>query len=303
MNLASILVATDLSEASDEVVRTAAEIAAAAGAALHLLHAFDLPAGGEDDLPAGVRTTFPARVAEAERLLKDQVARTVPDGVPVREQRVEIFVAHRAILDAAEAAGADLIVVGPHGPRRMADGLLGGTADRVIRSATVPCLVVRGGLRMPLRSLLAPVDRSGAANVALEVALGWASALGGRGADRPRITALHVLPRALNVPEAGIDTDAIREGIADEVAAVLRRSGAQGAVEVETAVRWGESASDEVVERAREGGVDLIVLGTHGRGLIKRFLIGSVASGVAQRAACPVLLVPPAMWEKGQDGG
>ena len=300
MKLASILVATDLSEASDGVVRAAGEIALASGAVLHLIHAFDLSAGGEDDLPAGVRATFPGRVAEAERHLDEQVARAVPEGVPVGERRVEIFVAHRAILDAAEAAGADLIVVGPHSRRRVADGLLGGTADRVIRSATVPCLVARGGLRIPLRIVLAPVDRSGAANVALGVALAWAAGLGGRGHERPRLTALHVLPRALNVPNSGVDTDAIRDGIADEVATAVRTGGVEGVVSVETAVRWGDSASDEVVERAREGDVDLVVLGTHGRGTIRRFLIGSVASGVAQRASCPVLLVPPAMWEEGR---
>ena len=42
-NIRSILVATDLTPASDEVVRAAAGIAAARGADLHLLHAFDFP--------------------------------------------------------------------------------------------------------------------------------------------------------------------------------------------------------------------------------------------------------------------
>lgn len=303
MNLASILVATDLTETSDAVLQAAGQLAAASGAALHVLHAFDPDSEGEGALPAGVRATFPGRVAEAERRLQEQISRAVPQGVEVYARPVEVFVADRAILDAAEAVAADLIVVGPHGRQRFADGLLGGTADRVIRSATVPCLVVRGGLRTPLRNLLAPVDRSGAADVALRIAFAWAGALGGEGPGRSRITALHVLPHALNVPEARIDTEEIRDGVASLVADALRASGLQGAVEVESVVRWGESASDEVVLRAREGDVDLIVLGTHGKGVIRRFLIGSVASGVAQRAPCPVLLVPPAMWEEGRKGG
>lgn len=296
MKMSSIVAATNLTEASDQVVRAAGEIAAASGAALHVLHAFDLPSEGEAELPAGVRATFEGRMAEAEERLARQIARTVPEGVRVEGRRVEMFVPHRAITDFADSVGADLIVVGPHSRRGVADELLGGTADRVIRSATVPCLVVRGPLRMPLRTLLAPVDGSGAADVALQVALEWAGALGGRGAERPRVTALHVLPRSLHLPALDIDADQIRDGFAAKAAGALGASGYQGAVEVETAVRWGESASEEVVARAREGGVDLIVLGTHGRGLIQRFLIGSVASGVAQRAPCPVLLVPPAMW-------
>ena len=179
------------------------------------------------------------------------------------------------------------------------DALLGGTADRVIRGATAPCLVVRGPLRIPLRNVIAPVDRSGAADVALRVALEWAVALGEEGLPRPRITALHVLPRALHLPEFAAGADEIREGIAKDGVEAVREGGFDGLVEVETAVRWGVSATDEVVERARERAADLVVLGTHGRGIIRRFLIGSVASGVAQRAPCPVLLVPPAMWAEG----
>lgn len=298
MKIASILVASDLSAGSDEVVRAAGEIAAATGAALHVIHAFDLSDSGGEDLPEGVRATFPGRVAATERELRAQADRLVPDRVAVAGVRVEIYVAHLAILDAAEAASAELIVVGPHGSRRVGDALLGGTADRVIRGATVPCLVVRGPLRIPLRSVIAPVDRSGAASVALRVALEWSVALGDEGAQRPRVTALHVFPRALHLPEFDAGADEIRDGIASDVVAVVREGGFEGLVEVDTAVRWGVSAADEVVERAREGAADLVVLGTHGRGIIRRFLIGSVASGVAQRAPCPVLLVPPAMWEE-----
>ena len=302
MRLTSILVASDLSGGSDDVVRAAGEIAAAAGAALHVIHAFDLPGSGGDDLPEGVRATFPGRVASTERDLRAQVERVIPEGVHVASVRVEIFVAHLAILDAAEAADAELIVVGPHG-RRVGDTLLGGTADRVIRGATVPCLVVRAPLRIPLRTMIVPVDRSGAASAALQVALQWAVALDDGGRPPPRITALHVFPRTLHLPEFEARADEIRDAIAEDVAEVVREGGFEGLVEVETSVRWGTSATDEVVERARAGAADLVVLGTHGRGVIRRFLLGSVASGVAQRAPCPVLLVPPAMWEEGAGEG
>lgn len=51
------------------------------------------------------------------------------------------------------------------------------------------------------------------------------------------------------------------------------------------------SAADSVVKYAVDKTVDLIVMGTHGRSGIKRFLLGSVASGVVSHAKCSLLVV------------
>lgn len=51
------------------------------------------------------------------------------------------------------------------------------------------------------------------------------------------------------------------------------------------------SAADSIVNYAEDKKADLIVIGTHGRSGIKRFLLGSVASGVVSRAKCSVLVV------------
>ncbi|MEW6604760.1 MAG: universal stress protein [Thermoproteota archaeon] len=51
------------------------------------------------------------------------------------------------------------------------------------------------------------------------------------------------------------------------------------------------SAADSIVNYAEDKKVDLIVMGTHGRSGIKRFLLGSVASGVVSHAKCSVLVV------------
>jgi len=49
--------------------------------------------------------------------------------------------------------------------------------------------------------------------------------------------------------------------------------------------------AEAILERAREGGYDLIVMGTHGRKGMQRLLLGSVAEKVVRRSACPVLTV------------
>ncbi len=47
----------------------------------------------------------------------------------------------------------------------------------------------------------------------------------------------------------------------------------------------------EIVRYARENAIDLIVMGTHGRGAVKHILMGSVAERVVRTAPCPVLTV------------
>src|SRR5690606_9607900 len=113
--LESILVASDLTEGSDEVVRAAASIAARTNARLHALHAFDFQAlpYSEERL---ARVTFADRIDEAKRALREQVRRTSPPGVDVASEEVVIYIAHKAIRDRAEAVDADLIVMGPHRP-------------------------------------------------------------------------------------------------------------------------------------------------------------------------------------------
>jgi universal stress protein A len=57
-----------------------------------------------------------------------------------------------------------------------------------------------------------------------------------------------------------------------------------------TVLRTG-SPFVEVVRYARDEGMDLIVLGTHGRGAIAHMLLGSVAERVVRKAHCPVVTV------------
>ena len=49
----------------------------------------------------------------------------------------------------------------------------------------------------------------------------------------------------------------------------------------------------EIIDYARKEGIDLIVMGTHGRGAIEHILIGSVAERVVRKAPCPVLTIRP----------
>jgi nucleotide-binding universal stress UspA family protein len=56
-------------------------------------------------------------------------------------------------------------------------------------------------------------------------------------------------------------------------------------------VEMGEPSA-AIADRAESEGVDLIVISTHGRGGLSRFLIGSVTDKLVRRSPCPVLVVP-----------
>lgn len=64
----------------------------------------------------------------------------------------------------------------------------------------------------------------------------------------------------------------------------------QAALSVHTTVEIGPPA-DAIVRYAGEHPIDLIVMGTRGRGAVRQLLLGSVAADVVRRASCPVLTV------------
>ncbi|MFL5385401.1 MAG: universal stress protein [Longimicrobiaceae bacterium] len=296
-----ILAATDLSGASDHVLRSAASLAGATGAALHVIHAFDFAS----PVYMGRRlepTTFQYRIAAAEMALEAQIARTVPPEVTVAARRVEVYSAHRAIAGYADAAGAELVVVGAHTHNGSHLGVLGSTADRLIRTLRVPVLVVRTELGLPLHRVVVPLDLSDPGCAALEIGVRWAGALGqppGEAAlPETEVAVVHVVPQLFAVADAPFDGAAVPPGLNRAVDAAVRAAGSPARVLVREEVRWNDRPATEIVSFAWRDRADLLVLATHGYGPVKRALIGGTASSVVRRAPCPVLLVPPALWSR-----
>ena len=292
----SILAATDLGESSDEVLRAAAALAGVARASLHVIHAFDLELGAYPELDGP--PTFHGRIARAEETLAAQLARTLPEGVETASREVAIYVAHRAIMDRAAAVRADVIVLGPHRGRAAADRLLGTTADRVIRSAACPCLVVRAPLALPLRRVVVPLDLSDPARGALATAAGWVDAFGrgdpGQALPDVELDVVHVVPSLFATGELPVNRATIGPRLHRQVEEAI--AGHPLGLTVREELVWGDGPAEEITRYAGERRAQLLVMATHGHGALKRALIGSVASAVARSARCPVLLVPPARW-------
>jgi nucleotide-binding universal stress UspA family protein len=288
----SILVATDLSDGSTEVLRGAGALAELAEAELHVVNAVDPYAARMGDV-----TTEEAK-AHATTAVKEQLRVSLPPRIPVTTCRVTAGPPHEVILQRSRDLGVDLVVIGPHRERADGGGELGTTADRLIRTSDAPCLVLRAPLSLPLRRILVSSDLSAAAGGAVNLAVVWAGALRlpSASGERTRLQVVHVAPPA----PAGATVSPGREGVERELreqaAEAVRSSGVRSLVEIEPVVLEGEEVADEILRQAREPAADLLVMGTHGQSSADRALIGRVSSVVARKATCPVLLVPPAFW-------
>jgi nucleotide-binding universal stress UspA family protein len=145
--------------------------------------------------------------------------------------------------------------------------------------------------------ILVAIDGSPGAAHALKHAAGLAKGLSAS------LRIIHVVDIGLLPygPELSIDIDALlaaRYAAAEKILAAARDSVQAPELEVET--RLLDTATPvqhvaaAIAEAAASWPADLLVLGTQGRRGIERWLLGSVAEGVARRASVPVLLVPVA---------
>lgn len=141
----------------------------------------------------------------------------------------------------------------------------------------------------PITHILVPVDFDQTSEHALDYAVSLAKQTGAK------VTAMHVFGLAvLNALDAEYIPTASRasqlsEDAQKQLDALVAPRKDRG-VEVVGELRVG-SAAEEIVSRAKELGVDLIVVGKHTRGMLERALVGSVATQVIRNAEIPVLTV------------
>jgi universal stress protein A len=134
--------------------------------------------------------------------------------------------------------------------------------------------------------ILVPTDFSANAEQALDYACELAAKLG---STVRLVHAVPMPPSALQValPEEILEKLVAEHGEALEKLAVPRRASTSFG---EPLIEVGDPR-DMIVETARRLGVDLIVMGTHGRRGLSRVVMGSVAEDVIRHAPCPVLTV------------
>jgi nucleotide-binding universal stress UspA family protein len=287
-----ILAASDLSEESDAALRAAAALARVSGGELLVVHCMQPPVFPywEGSISPSIQTDW-ERNALTD--LEWQVRRVLGEEPPPFSLEVRLGDPASEVSACATDRGTDLVVLGPHQPRLAFDDLLGTTADRIIRLCEVPCLVANRPLSPPFRRVLFPVDFSAPSNhcVTRGIELLGPTLMCRGGGDSPPavVELLFVSAFAASQPRLFAVEPKLGELVERARAVLPEGSGIKLLPRILSA-----PLPVEGIRRAAESmDAELVVMGTHGYGMLGRTLIGSVASSTVRTLPRSILMVPP----------
>jgi nucleotide-binding universal stress UspA family protein len=327
-----MVVPLDGSNRAERAIPIAARIARASGGTIILLQVVTIPLEiGSQVIPLSgfspstmeenidAATNYLAAIARSEHL----------DGVGV-QMKVLTGVASQTILDVVVEEQADLVVICSHGDAGIKRLMLGSVAQKVARHSTVPVLVLRQDGSVPtssypdhlrpLRALMALValDGSALAEAALMPAASLVTALAApargtlqltrvvklpvksrepaeKGRHRhPESVNLHVKEQAICEAKTylGNLVEHLRQGPLKDANLTLTWSVVIGKDVADTLIRAAETGEDAEGTHVY-GFCDLIVLATHGRGGLERWVLGSVTEHILGATRLPMLIVRP----------
>jgi nucleotide-binding universal stress UspA family protein len=283
-----VLFPTDGSDGASRVLDHVLDLATEHGATVHLLSA----AGVDDETLTSGRTEVAAEIeSRAHSVVSAAAARADARGVETVTS-VASSAPSDAVVDYTEEAGIDLIAMPTHGRTGLERILLGSTTERVVRRSPAPVLALPptdDSREYPYRRLLAPTDGSRCAETAIELGAGLAAA------TDARFDVLSIV----DVAHLGFDTrvdlqiDQLEENAAKFVDAGSDLAAAAGvaADRITTGVVSGTSPYREINAYVEANDIDLLVVGTHGRTGIDRYLLGSVTEKLLRTSSVPVLTV------------
>jgi len=281
-----VLLATDLSHRCDRALDRALQLARQWGATLLVVHAIENESEqlseyrARDKLPLWRPGADPV-TAVRERIYQDLAEEEDHDIVV----HVEAGAPVEVILRAAKQHAADLIISGIAQSKSLSHFWLGTTVDRLVRKSPVPLLIVRDRSFGPYARVVVATDFSPSSRAAIETAAAY----------YPQAN-YHLL-HGYDVPFAGyLSADEIKK-----FAAVGARAADKFLAEADLS---GIAASDidRIIERgapamllrelARKLGRHLVVVGTHGGGVVYDVVIGSTAREIVDAVPADVLVVP-----------
>lgn len=276
---------------NDYVLSEALELGRRLGAEVHLVHAYELSPILWDayaTLGYAAATEVEAHSAGVRAQLAELSAQH-PD-VAVTAHAV-IASPASAIRDVADEVDGDLVLVGATRHGRLGRLILGTTAQRVLRGASRPTLVLRQRLAARPRRVLLTTDLSELSQGVHELGLDVLESLVGReDLGEADLRALVVVaPAPLPPPLRADGLRQIAQGRLEKELSERR----QRNLSITPVARIGDP-SDEIAREAEEWSADYVVLGSHSRTGIDRSLLGSVAESAIRGITTANVLVIPA---------
>jgi len=265
----TILVPTDGSDVAGVAATHAVDLAERFGADIHALYVREDEADEAGELAT-------AAVAEPAAAAGIETTTAVVDADAT---------VHRAILAYADESGADCIVMSTHGRTGLDRFVLGSVAERTLRESPVPVVTVHEDTTVggDLDTILVPTDGSDCAEAAAAHAVDLAVATG---------AALHIVHvvdlGVLPTDESGAVLDELQQAGQRALESVIDRAEAADVSTIQASVLSG-TPYRAIVDYAESEGIDLVVMGTHGRTGFDRYLLGSVTERVVRLSTQPVL--------------
>lgn len=293
MSYDSILVPTDGSDYAARATEHALSLASRFDAEVHALAAIDLGSAAGPFDAGGIDEEFADQLTQRARENLEHVENkwAQPDRF---HGEVRKGTPSEVILEYVREEDVDMIAMGTHGRQGLRRFVLGSVSEHVLRKSPVPVLATRMAddpPRLPYREILVPTDGSEYADRALEHALAIATVCDAR------IHTLNVVEESLvtATPGGGLPSEYLDrlESSGEEAMNEIVERAREAGLETETAMRQAVPG-DGIADYAVENDVDLVVMGTHGRTGLERVVLGSTTERVIRRDEFPVLAVPEA---------
>lgn len=270
---------------------------------VHLVHVVETASWISPTLVAYGELLEMAMEAAQERLLR--VGLEVPASVEVtREAR--IGAPAKELAEAAESAGASMLVLATHGRSGLARAMLGSVTSDLVRVSNVPVFVVPVGREFPdsFGRVVAAVDLSPVSARVVEAASDWVDHCP---ESRLQVVSMYDHPVA-TVGEGEMlphypspeEIEKMGDAVRTQVDQLVRRYGPKsGSVDVEVLSR--SPAAQVILDVSELTQAEMIVVGTSGHSVWQRLLLGTTATRVLNEAHRPVLVIPHALPEQGRE--
>jgi nucleotide-binding universal stress UspA family protein len=286
----TILVPFDGSPLAERALPYVKRLASGSNCRVVLIEALSIEAAPRDDPTS---TIWQAK-GEVDDYL-DEVAKTFGPGIPV-----ERLVSHddpaSAILHEINARTIDLVVMSTHGRTGFGRVVFGSVADRVLREAGVPILLIPQHAShdwasdRPLR-ILVPLDLSELSKTALS-SVEAIEGIAGK-VELSMLSVIEPIPPVVIDPMvyAAIDVEGDQANARRRLESIREKIGGQfKKVRVDAVIG---PVIQTILALASEQNADVIAIATHGRSGLTRLVMGSVATGLIQSATTPILVTHP----------
>lgn len=311
----NIIVPLDGSDASRQVLPYARSIAKTVGATLHLIGVLE-PLNRVDNLSRMGSGAQNAPMSQSELVLSEDwralvggLRREARDRLDAaaeetRSRGIETTVdlmegeAAEQIIAAGNRAGESLIAMSTHGRSGIGRWMLGSVTDKVVKHTSTPVLIIRAQREEPpddvaLSKVVLPLDGSELAERAIPHAVAFANAFGAGitilRSSSPTAYGFGYADYYAAQTYTDISSEVLSD-VRDYVTSAVGRIQGMGVASVEERTPEGNPGA-AIIDEVGDDRTKLVVMTTHGRTGVGRWVLGSVTDRVIQHSAGPVMVI------------